>query len=110
MYNLQGDKIDRRVCIPDRPRPLLTGFFLVLGLQLVFNSLFEVLFYSHALASLSVTGGSPGSPFSWLVTENCGKKRAVPGSRVLARTVSDAQLWSLCCLPKLVSLFPLQTT
>lgn len=60
-------------------------------LQLVFNSLFEVLFYSHVLASLSVTGGSPVSsfPLGWLL-RTMGTSTLCLGSRGL--TLSDSVL------------------
>lgn len=57
MYNLQGDKIDRRVCIACLSLGislLQQGFSLSWVLLMVFfNCLFEVVFYSHFHASAS---------------------------------------------------------
>lgn len=50
MYNLQGDKIDRRVCITcvNIGLFLLQQSFPCLGFaDWFFNCLFEVIFYSH---------------------------------------------------------------
>lgn len=55
MYDLQGDKIDRRVCITWSSQGIFLlqqGFFFVLGFaDWFFNCLFGVTFYSHSYVS-----------------------------------------------------------
>lgn len=66
MYNLQGDKIDRRVCITclslgisSYSKAFSLSWVLPIGF---FNCLFEVIFYSHFPVSAAVSFVS-GSAF-----------------------------------------------
>lgn len=113
MYNLQGDKIDRRVCILDKLRPFLLTGFLSWVLQLVFNSLFEVLFYSPYVCwqvCLSQWLSSFLRSLLDRLLRLWGQLNLWPGLlQGLLALPSDCSVLVLCVVfPKLVSLFPLK--